>query len=146
MRIHPFGVVKISGNYPAQDLEYIADYPSSFNIRKQLFQRVCQIDNHTESALVAGAVTGYLEDDTFGAVKCYPHPNHTDLSVPNKGYIALWAENTYGLDGIVVWGIYRHDECVYLVKARADDLLTYIKTTRVYWSDRFLVGLAALKE
>jgi hypothetical protein len=145
MRIHPFALVKVQGNYPTPDLEYISDYHE--NGGKRLFQQVCQLDNHTEMALVAGALAGYQEGK-YGKVDISLNLDQEDWTCPNKGYIALWAEHEYKGDDIVVvvWGIYRHDSKVYLIKSLARDLIKYSGINQTYWSDRLHMGLIELNK
>lgn len=121
MRLHPFEPVKRDGNYPQFDVEYIDDF-------HPVFKRVCQIDNATERALVTGAMVGYQEG-TYGEVflETGPRPGSAwpgfFVEVPNKGYIAMWAEENFGGEPeMLVWGVYSHDDKKYLVKASLSDL------------------------
>jgi len=139
MRSNPFAKVNIRYPFPEVDLEYIADY--SVN-GKMVFHRVCELDSHTERALVAGGIAGYPEPaESWYGQEVNETKERDHCQVPNKGYIALWAEQTYSPEGMLIWGIYRHDSKVYLVKASYALLCECRSAKRVYWSSRFNAGL-----
>jgi len=136
-RFHPFEVVgfDIVGN-PKVDLEYINDYVLG---GKRIFTWVCEIDSTVESAFLSGAVSGYVSANN-GAVSQRRYVEDKQYHIMNKGYIALWGESKGG--EVFVFGIYRHDNKVYLVSAKWKDLEEYIAGSGgVLFSERFRQGI-----
>jgi len=121
MRYHPFEKLQRKSCYCQPDLEYIHDYESDYRV----FEKLCQVDNYTAKSMVAAGMAGYFEG-LFGEIESNPIIPDEWLDVPNKGYVALWMEDSEKDSSMYVFGLYRHSGKVSLYRADGGKLLRAI--------------------
>jgi hypothetical protein len=99
---------KHDGAYWHADCCYTDDFTVGGNL---VFRRVCELSNSVVAALL---------------------DNH---KLTNKGYVALWCEDQH--EGLIVFGVYVHDDKNYLMKATMADLVE-VSRDRFGFSERLM--------
>ncbi len=140
MRYNSFEKLEVTSNHCKADCEYITDFQRPWN--PAMFRLLCVVDDYSARAMVGAAVAGY-EEDVHGTTTSHPTSEQCK-DVPNKGFVALWAEDEYTENGHIrlnIIGLYRHDFRVVMYKVRADELAKAIKQHPERFSQRLQNGL-----